>query len=356
MGSTAGSVFVFVPSSIVIPLPLGLDAKTFFELQAFTFNIAICLSVVFAVLIWDYFVLLPDEIRLYRTIGWRVLSTPPAIAFIVLRYSGIIATFPAIFFTAVPTPYCQAVATLSQAGVALSVASSGLIFSYRVSAIWGRNLFINSIVGIFYVAMLACWITVGSTYHAKQGPPTPFGSNCLVQPIPNWSPISNASSVIFDSIVLILTLLKLNTNRGTQSRVAYLVYRDSLLYFIITATANITVLVIQALPADKYAFYKPEALPFATLMTVSMGVRVYLNLKLFNERENRGDTLPLTQSESQARSRYPHPGIAVVKSVAHYPPLGPPAVNSEVYSGYNLSHKAQDSHIDFTDSEGTWKH
>jgi len=115
-------------------------------------------------------------------------------------------------------------------------------------------------------------------------------------PIVSWAPIGYASSVAFDAVVLLLTVSKLNTNRATSSKVGYIIYRDSLMYFLLTAATNITVLVIQALGTE-WDLIKPTAVPFSTLITATMGARVFLNLKLFNQRQARADQgLPFASS------------------------------------------------------------
>jgi hypothetical protein len=104
-------------------------------------------------------------------------------------------------------------------------------------------------------------------------------------PIVSWAPISYASSVVFDTVVLIFTLAKLHGNLSTtKSRVGKQIYRDNLIYFILTAVTNITVLSIQAL-GPEHDMIKPTAVPFSTLITVTMGSRVFLNLKLFDNRQ-----------------------------------------------------------------------
>lgn len=127
-------------------------------------------------------------------------------------------------------------------------------------------------------------IAVATQFKAITGPPTPFGSNCLMLPVVSWAPISYASSVAFDSVVLILTLAKLHGNlKTTKSRIGKQIYKDNLLYFILTTVTNITVLSIQGL-GSSYDMIKPTAIPFSTLMTVTMGTRVFLNLRLFDQR------------------------------------------------------------------------
>lgn len=81
-----------------------------------------------------------------------------AIRFIVVRYSGLIAAFPSLFFTAVQSNHCKVAVALSQVGVVLVVGSSGVIFGYRVSAIWNGNRIVQAIVAFFYLFMVISWV------------------------------------------------------------------------------------------------------------------------------------------------------------------------------------------------------
>lgn len=90
-------------------------------------------------------------------------------------------------------------------------------------------------------------------------------------PIVSWAPVSYASSVGFDVIVVLLTIAKLNANTDnfSKSAISKQIYRDNLLYFIVAAATNITVLTIQGLD-DNFALVKPTAVPFSTVITVSI--------------------------------------------------------------------------------------
>ena len=79
-------------------------------------------------------------------------------SFIILRYSGILATLPALFFTSVQSQHCQFAASISQAGVVLAVGASGVIFSYRVFAIWSGNKIVYALVSFMFLLMIACWV------------------------------------------------------------------------------------------------------------------------------------------------------------------------------------------------------
>lgn len=110
--------------------------------------------------------------------------------------------------------------------------------------------------------------------------------------------MSYASSVAFDTCVLVLTLAKFHGNfNAAKSKVGRQVYNDNLMYFFLMTATNITVTSIQAQRDPKFDLIKPAAVPFSTLMTVTMGTRVFLNLRLFNQRQHQNltaNTLPLS--------------------------------------------------------------
>ena len=76
----------------------------------------------------------------------------------VLRYAGVFALIPGLFFTSVQNQHCQVAASLGEVGVVLVTASAGLIFSTRVFAIWNYNKFVVGIVGTLYLFMVSCWV------------------------------------------------------------------------------------------------------------------------------------------------------------------------------------------------------
>ncbi|TCD62092.1 hypothetical protein EIP91_007492 [Steccherinum ochraceum] len=283
------------PSFAQIPLPPGFTLDQYLTLQGQVVTIAITVAVAFGIILWDYLTLLPDEIALYRASSRSLWKTPGTWFFVLLRYAGILATLPSLFFTSVQSDHCQAAVVISQVGAVLAVASSGAIFCFRVFVIWSGNNVVRAIVAFMYCLMMGCWIAVATQYHAIQGPPTPFGSNCQMDPIASWAPISYASSVAFDTVVLLFTLAKIHTNlMMVKSEVGRQIYRDNIFYFLITAITNIVVLSIQAL-GTSHDMIKPTAVPFSTIMTVTMGSRVYLNLKLLDKRREReAEGIPLT--------------------------------------------------------------
>ncbi|EIW55772.1 uncharacterized protein TRAVEDRAFT_59983 [Trametes versicolor FP-101664 SS1] len=294
-------------------------------------TIAIVTAVAFGLIVWDYFTLLPDELALYTNKDARVFRVPTTILFVLLRYSGIVATLPSIFFTAAQSQHCQSAVIISQVGACLAVFSSGAIFSLRVFAIWHGNRAVYALVALMFTTMMSCWIAVATQFNATTGPPTSFGSNCQIHAIVSWAPISYGSSVLFDTTILLLTLAKLPRNLAHKSLVGRQIFRDTLMYFSITAVTNIVVLSFQSL-GEAHSLLKPNAVPFSTVMTVTMGSRVYLNLKLLQKRreaESEGIALSVPRSD---KNRSASSGTDVTQGPeAVAPPRGfAPSANASV--------------------------
>lgn len=114
--------------------------------------------------------------------------------------------------------------------------------------------------------------------------------------------MSYASSVAFDTCVLVLTVAKFHGKFNMAgSKVGRQVYNDNVLYFFLMTAANATVLSFQAQRDPKFDLIKPAVVPFSTLMTVTMGTRVFLNLRLFTQRQQDrsvGNQLQLSDQSS----------------------------------------------------------
>ena len=81
----------------------------------------------------------------------------------VLRYSAVLAFVPSLFFTSLQNQHCQVAASLSQAGVVLVTGSAGIIFAYRVFAIWRHNKLVVAVVSVLYLLMVSCWVRSQNT-------------------------------------------------------------------------------------------------------------------------------------------------------------------------------------------------
>jgi hypothetical protein len=54
--------------------------------------------------------------------------------------------------------YCQTAVIISQLGNVLINMSAGIIFGYRVSALWGGNKAVKLVVGLMYIFMVTSWV------------------------------------------------------------------------------------------------------------------------------------------------------------------------------------------------------
>jgi len=192
---------------------------------------------------------------------------------------------PSIWFASLQTQHCKLATAISQTGIVLVTASAGLIFAYRVFALWKFQRWVCICIGSLWIVMVACWTLVATHLLARTGPPTPLGSNCTLATVPAWAPISYASSVLFDTVILVLTVIAIHQEQK-QSRLAQTFVMDNLCYFVVVTITNVVVLGIQSL-TRKYQLEKSASIPWPTVVTVAMGSRVYLNLKLFENRRGR---------------------------------------------------------------------
>lgn len=272
---------------IVIPLPEDMTFDEWYTTRGRLVTIGMVTVLTLSIAIWDYFALLKDEIRIYRNgVSAKMWKTPTFWAFVILRYSIFLAFLPPIWLTVIGSQHCDLMAQLSMAGLVLTTASAGLIFFFRVDALFLGALSIRVTVGVLYVFLVGCWIASATQYHAVSGP---LGSllslsNCQFIPIPSWVAISYASSVVFDISIVALSILRLQDTRSS-SAIGRQIYYDNLVYFIIVTSSNIVALAVQSLSKD-YQLLKPTVVPFSTLMTAAIGQRVFLNLKLFHSRHS----------------------------------------------------------------------
>ena len=200
---------------------------------------------------------------------------------------------------------------MAQVGFNLVTASAGILFAYRVFAMWNRHRVVYAVVGFFYFVMVGCWVRLPYFYrevllmHIQiatstqlknvNGPAVAFGSNCVELPVhARWLSMSFISSLIFDGVILTATIVKLRGTMSPSSSLGFLIYRDALLYFVVTAVANLVLVIINLVPSAPLPL-KGSVLPFTTVFTVSMGTRTFLNLRLFKRREDGSMMTPLTE-------------------------------------------------------------
>jgi hypothetical protein len=78
--------------------------------------------------------------------------------------------------------------------------------------------------------------------------------------------------VIFDTVILGLTLYKLKDSI-VSSGIGQQLVRDNIMYFMIVSAANIVVLIIECVNTPEAKFLRVVLLPYPTLITAAMGTR-----------------------------------------------------------------------------------
>ncbi|KAG5642631.1 hypothetical protein DXG03_002469 [Asterophora parasitica] len=264
------------PNVAEIPLPPGFTLEQFFAFQSSLVSISITAAIAFGVIGWDYFYLLPDEYKFYigaKKAAWKTLAP-----YSFLRCAGVVSILAAMCISSIQSDYCQIGFTVSRTAAVIVVATSGIAFGYRLMSVWGpqRCRIITSLIAGTYLLMVGTWIASASQYRATNGAPTPFGSNCRLTPFDFWAPLSQGASALFNVTVLVLLFLGLLEQRSSgKPNISHPVYQESLTNVAIATAADIAVLIVLAL-GPEYQLAKQIVLPFSTLITATMGARVFL--------------------------------------------------------------------------------
>jgi hypothetical protein len=131
--------------------------------------------------------------------------------------------------------------------------------------------------------------------------------------------VSYGASVVYDVVVFLLALARLHRAELLRdSPFGRKLCIDSLLYVAVAAAVNTTVFIVLLLP-DSFQFLKPSVVPFSVVVTVSirtlsgtrlqadmkitqtsMSQRVYLNLRLYDFRQQAGVGVQPAAPESEA--------------------------------------------------------
>ncbi|KAG6844577.1 hypothetical protein H0H87_005794 [Tephrocybe sp. NHM501043] len=127
---------------------------------------------------------------------------------------------------------------------------------------------------------------------ATTGATTLFGSNCQISAFIFWTPLCHGASFLFNLTILVLMLMKIREQREQPSNVLRRAYQDSLTLIAIATGASITVLIIHSL-GPEYQLAKQVSLPFSTLITATMGARLFFILRIAPPVET-GGRVPIT--------------------------------------------------------------
>ncbi|KAF8151438.1 hypothetical protein B0H34DRAFT_129196 [Crassisporium funariophilum] len=265
----------------VVSIPQGMSLEDFWQYQKHIGILALNAGVVLGVVLWEYIQHLPEERSLYesqRRPEWR---SPAPWAFLLLRYSAVASTIAGIFTTSVKIKHCQLAMSFGEAASVCVVASSGILFCCRVVVFWDKQRVPLALICTSLIVMLCCWGAVATQRIATAGFDVPFGTNCHLSHLVEWTPISYAASAPFHAVTFGLAITKIVTIPTMSVANTGLTYinRACILYLLITTISSIVLLAIFSV-GWKDDLVRRVAEPYFVLIMMAMGSRVYLNLQL----------------------------------------------------------------------------
>ncbi|KAF9481502.1 hypothetical protein BDN70DRAFT_930858 [Pholiota conissans] len=257
--------------------------------QSYAGFLALNSAVALGIVLWDYIQLLPEERSIYDNLRGPEWHSPEPWAFILLRYSAILSSLCSILYSSVKINGCQIALSVGQAASVIVVASSGVLFCCRVGAMWDYKKVPVVVYSTTCLITTFSWIAVATQNKiSADGPDLPFGTNCRFEHLSEWTPISYALSTAFACLIfgmaltkMIITCTMVATNTGWT-----LINRACLIYLFFAAVSSIAVLVVYSIemPTD---LLKRTAAPYFVMILMSMGSRIFLNLRLHDNTITR---------------------------------------------------------------------
>ncbi len=202
-------------------------------------------------------------------------------AFLLQRYAAIYAAWCAFAFlfggSWINCSYLVGSVYGAQAFFAGSVA---FIFAQRTLALYGWPRPLAALLYLGVNALIACFATVASQFRAEKLAVSLNSSWCRITADAGRLPVLGfAASLVFDFVVVVLTMARLYRLRLVQSELGQAVRDSSLLYFCGVFTVNLIVLLVIAISADPTVHATPLGLSFAVttilLNRMIFGLRKY---------------------------------------------------------------------------------
>ncbi|KDN38859.1 hypothetical protein K437DRAFT_259258 [Tilletiaria anomala UBC 951] len=222
--------------------PLVLPQPPFLPVTAPVWDISLYAAASLAMVLWDYLLTLPDEIRWYRKKGFVLITLP----FVIVRYVPII--WLVMFLTAVRAFWtekpCDLIARTIPYVCSIVTLGASAIFVFRTWAIYNRNRTILCLLCFLWVGQAVCTLLFASFVIPLVGP---GGLSCfpLSKSHANVFYANFVTIVVFDvAIVLISSLrllkgIKASPTQSTASIWSQRLLADGLLYFIAVLVVNV---------------------------------------------------------------------------------------------------------------------
>ncbi|TIB92367.1 LNS2-domain-containing protein [Wallemia mellicola] len=226
-----------------------------------------------AILLWDYATTVHLEYRRIWKAPWSIVK----VLFFITRYSAIACVTIIVFgfhYQYLSETQCVTYAKMEPVLCVITVASTEAILLIRVWALWGKKIYVLIPLLFCLIVEAAIMFAAAALYVPVEFPP---GLAYWIVPL------------IFDAIVVVMTVTKLAMNRnGSRSKIAKVFLRDGLIYLVTPEN------------------FKAANSTLAIALTAIMGCRLVLSLRALDDTSGGSST-----SRDRSNSRGPGPVVTI---------------------------------------------
>ncbi|KIJ27092.1 hypothetical protein M422DRAFT_785026 [Sphaerobolus stellatus SS14] len=226
---------------------------------------AVGLSIVVLHHAWLY----PQELAIYRRRRSKITPGISSIAFILLRYAGLLALITSLLFATLKTEHCRSLLTANQVATILTITCSGLLFLFSAIRRWQGNYVISGILGTLYLGMIACSCVTAVQFRTLKTPLNDHLS-CQLLPLTSLAALGYGASLFLGLAILVCLFAKQPKHSAAQ-RSNYMVIACVGL----ASAANLAWLVIYSLGKHTEGA-KLTSAPFGVVTLVLTGVQAAL--------------------------------------------------------------------------------
>ncbi|TIC51542.1 hypothetical protein E3Q05_03077 [Wallemia mellicola] len=254
-----------------------------------------------AILLWDYATTVHLEYRRIWKAPWSIVK----VLFFITRYSAIACVTIIVFgfhYQYLSDTQCQTYAKMEPVLCVITVASTEAILLIRVWALWGKGIYAIQKIYVL-IPLLFCLIVEAAIMFAAAALYVPvefkpglgkLEQGCISTGVHPLTTAYWIVPLIFDAIVVVMTVTKLAMNRnGSRSKIAKVFLRDGLMYFSVIFGINL----INTVAANS---------TLAIALTAIMGCRLVLSLRALDDTSGGSST-----SRDRSNSRGPGPVVTI---------------------------------------------
>ncbi|CEH12624.1 hypothetical protein CBOM_00599 [Ceraceosorus bombacis] len=261
-------------------------------------NILRWVTLAFAsVAIWEHIIWLPSELAVWKSllrklgflkqerrellgmnVGERLQATYGPVTMCIVRYALLLSGILAIVHFYGRPQSCFGVFRAMWLCFCVSWACASSIFVARIYIIYRKDTRILWGLGVLWIATVGVWIAIAFTYHSANVPNLPPHTPwCRPTPDPKWRATGWGMSMLFDTVVLLMTLLRLHhlqvgadSPQGRQMR--RFILRSNLFWFIACFITNGACFIVELAVDDPILSHIPSPISFVANAIVAIRI------------------------------------------------------------------------------------